>query len=184
MRAVCVQIMGKGEMAAEMLFDGQILDWPNVGSFRATTGLPKYQTPDKQCIADNGPIPEGKYKIFSQNKGWAKDDGTGMCNLSPAWGVQAIPRGAIAGACELYWSQWGHNRARLEAADKKTKAACSPSRGGFYIHDSTKGFSHGCIEVDTIFFAALASAVKHGERTFFINVAYVPNRETNGGTRV
>lgn len=46
---------------------------------------------------------------------------------------------------------WGYNRIRLESADEKTRKACGGKRGGFYIHDSTKGYSHGCMKWNRCF---------------------------------
>lgn len=72
----------------------------------------------------------------------------------------------------------------MEGADLATRNACMPTRSGFYLHDSTKGYSHGCIEVETTFFAALKSRAKNSRsRNYFIlKVKYVGNRVTNGGT--
>jgi hypothetical protein len=171
-------------MVVDMEFDGQILNWNGAGRFKATSGLPGYQMPDKQCVKDNGPIPEGLYKVLVKDRGVARDDGTGQCNLSPGWGVQTIPRGAAAGSCEPYWANWGTNRARMEPADARTRTACSPIRGGFYLHDSTKGFSHGCIEVEARFFTTLRTrSARNAPSHFLLKVKYVPGRATNGGTR-
>ncbi|MFC4483141.1 tlde1 domain-containing protein [Cupriavidus campinensis] len=167
----------------DMKFDGQVLSWIGSGTFKATTGLAGHQHPNNQCVKDSGPIPEGMYKVLVTDLGVAKDDGTGQCNLSPGWGVQRIPRGADAGMCETYWANWGRNRARLEPADIKTSKACTPKRAGFYIHDSTKGYSHGCIEVEPRFFAILRARATSQRSHFILSVKYVPGRATNGGTR-
>lgn len=167
----------------DMEFDGQTLTWHGSGRFRATTGLPEHQFPQYQCVKDAGPVPEGLYKVFVNSLGSARDDGTGFCNLSPGWGIQTIPRGAAAGECESFWANWGRNRARMEPADSKTRSACSPIRGGFYLHDSTKGYSHGCIEVESSFFSILRSRASSARRgQFLLQVRYVPDRVTNGGT--
>lgn len=171
-------------MLADMEFDGQLLTWNGSGRFKATTGLPGYQLPKDQCVKNGGPIPAGLYKVLVADLGAAKDDGTGFCNLAPGWGIQTIPRGANAGSCETYWANWGRYRARLEPADIKTRNACSPIRGGFYLHDSTKGYSHGCIEIEPRFFSVLRSRATTALRSHFIlKVMYVPGRTTNGGTR-
>lgn len=164
-------------MLVDMEFDGQVLIWNRSGRFKATTGLPDYQRPKEQCANNGGPIPEGFYKVFATDLGTAKDDGTGFCNLAPAWGIQKIPRDAAAGGCEAYWANWGRNRTRLEPADIKTRNACSPSRGGFYLHDSTKGYSHGCIEAEPMFFTVLRSRATSVHRGYFIlKVKYVAGR--------
>lgn len=122
------------------------------------------------------------------DRDYAQDDGTGTCALKPASAMQYVPRGPVAGACEVFWANWGHRRVRLHPADASTRARCGSSRSGFYIHDSTKGYSHGCIEVEGIFFnhfvAVVSSQPLNGSKLWLtLSVSYVPGRETNGGTK-
>lgn len=172
-------------MDADLIYNGQTLTWKGRGTFKASSGLPGYQEADKSCIPDSGPIPEGLYYLYLRDMGEAKDDNTGHCALKATWGIQTIPRGTSAGACEPYWANWGNNRARLEPANTATKTRCSPiSRGGFYIHDSTKGYSHGCIEVEGRLFAMLRQFRNSTHKTrLLISVAYPPGGSTYGGTR-
>jgi len=169
----------------DMIYDGQVLRWTGHGSFRASSGLPGFQAPGESCRADSGPVPPGFYKLYLTDQGVAQDDGRDACNLKPAWGIQSIPRGAAAGDCEEFWVNWGSNRARLEPADAATRNRCAPARGGFYLHDSTKGYSHGCIEVEGRIFPLLQTYAR-GSRsaTMIIKVEYVNDRATNGGTLV
>jgi hypothetical protein len=178
----------KGE---RLVYDGHALKWMNPGdgqsaaSYKATSGLPEHQKTIDQCLKDQGPIPEGKYKfrLIIDPKKYARDDGTGRCNLRSSSQIQKIPRGARAGDCEEYWANWGRNRVRIDAADKKTRGACKPRRGGFYIHDSHKGYSHGCIEVEASFFDRLYKyAKKSPGRTIYVYVDYAYN-DTYGGTK-
>ena len=171
-------------MNHEMEYDGQVVHWKGRGKFKASSGLPDSQVPSKQCIPDSGPIPEGLYKIFIGDHGSAKDDGRGLCALKPSWGIQNIPRGSVAGSCDPYWENWGSNRARMEPANITTKMKCSPTmRGGFYLHDSTKGYSHGCIEVEGRIFKALRDHNKlQNKNTIIIKVKY-KGVSTNGGTK-
>lgn len=138
--------------------------------------------PDKQCTPDAA-IPEGNYKLFVQFQGEAPVRDASLCDLGPSWGWSTIPRGQVAGVCEQYWANWGYNRIRLEAADEKTRKVCDGKRGGFYIHDSTKGFSHGCIEVEPLFFRVLKQNTERNKQKFIISVIYVPGQQTNGGTK-
>ncbi|EDU8786708.1 pathogenicity island protein [Salmonella enterica subsp. enterica] len=103
-------------MAVRLTFDGQKLTWPGIGIFKATTGLPDLQWPDKQCVPDAA-IPEGNYKLFIQFQGEAPIRNAADCDLGPSWGWSTIPRGQAAGTCEIYWANWGYNRIRLESAD-------------------------------------------------------------------
>ena len=173
-------------MHHQMDYNGQILKWGSRGDFKATSGLPDSQLPKNQCTPDSGPIPEGFYKIFLGDHGLAKDDGRGMCALKPSWGIQSISSGKAAGECAPYWANWGKNRARMEPADLETKSKCSPvMRGGFYLHDSTKGYSHGCIEVETRIFPLLRAFNKATKNnTITIKVKYNKGVATNGGTKI
>jgi hypothetical protein len=173
-------------MVVDMTYDGQVITWPGRGTFKATSGLPGSQLPKNSCVPDSGPIPEGVYKVFISNQGTAQDDGTGYCALRPSWGIQEIPRGAAAGSCEPYWANWGRNRARMEPADAFTKNRCSPvMRGGFYLHDSTKGYSHGCIEAEMRLFPLLRIYHRTTKKnTLILKVSYVKGRATNGGTKI
>lgn len=172
-------------MLFDMEYDGQTLFWSGMGSFRATSGLPGFQEPKYQCAADSGPLPEGFYAVLLADKGGAVDDGTGACALKPAWGIQSIPRGESAGSCEPYWANWGLNRARIEPTDAATKTACMPIRGGFYLHDSTKGFSHGCIETETRLFPLLNAHHKTTRKnSLVLRIKYVPGRKTYGNTKI
>ena len=176
-------------------YDGQTLTWmPGGLTYRATSGLRGAQTPSKQCSPDEGPIPEGTYYLLLRmdRQEYAKDDGTSRCKLRPGSAIQFIPRGGDpnvapkgdqAGECEdPYWANWGWRRVRLEAADRATVTACFPRRGGFYLHDSSKGYSHGCIEVEQPFFNQLLSFVKKTTQTrMLLRVAYT-KPSTYGGT--
>lgn len=77
----------------------------------------------------------------------------GIEHLPPTWDFHGQKFNNVA---------WGADRVRLT-----TLMIDSPKnrhRGGFYLHDSTKGFSHGCIEVDPIFFAQLRAFVKESQK--------------------
>src|SRR3546814_15236120 len=75
--------------------------------------------------------------------------------------------------------------ARLEPADAATRNRGAWVRRGFYLHDSTKGYSHGCIEAEVRIFPLLRTYAR-GKRqaTMIITVEYVGGRATNGGTLV
>ncbi|WP_299436010.1 hypothetical protein [uncultured Rhodospira sp.] len=173
-----------------LLYDGQNLHWksPKDGKpeakYPATSGMPGAQNKRHTCAPDKGPVPEGLYVMRT----WIDDkpaqaDGSGTCTLKPSWRIQTIPRGAAAGACERYWANWGDHRVRIEPANTATRTACTPHRGGFHLHDSTKGYSHGCIEVDTKFFDRLLDCNKHTSgSTIHVKVEYA-FAKTNGGTK-
>jgi hypothetical protein len=172
----------------DMLYDGQKLQWRGHGLFKATSGARTLQDASKQCDSKGGPLPEGSYYLLLiADDGPAKVDST--CVPEPSWHLQRIPRGDEAGQCELTLANWGRNRIRLTPADFATAHACARPRGGFYLHDSTKGFSHGCIEVEGRFFDALRRLITtfrttraaHPDKLYLL-VKYLPGRSTNGGT--
>jgi hypothetical protein len=173
----------------DLFYDGQTLTWRGYGAYKATSGMAGLQEPRYQCISDGGPIPEGNYRLpLAVDKSDAQDDGTNSCTLRPASMMQHIPRGPNAGACERYWANWGFHRIRLEAADAHTRTRYGGRRSGFYIHDSTKGYSHGCIEVEGSFFSMFTMflvAQPRGiqKRALSLSVRYQSGATTNGGTK-
>jgi hypothetical protein len=74
----------------------------------------------------------------------------------------------------------------MEPADVATKNRCSPiMRGGFYLHDSIKSYSHGCIEVEMRLFPLLRAYHKATKKnTLILKVSFVKGRSTNGGTKI
>lgn len=181
----------------DILYDGQRLHWNGHGTFKATSGMPGHQKPRAQCDRDRGPVPEGMYSFsLEEDKtatfgrlgpvGLARIDDE-ECILVPSHKIQKIPRGNWAVGCEPYFAAWGLSRVRLKPVETK----CGKARDGFYIHDSSKGFSRGCIEVETKFFDELRAYIEgmRSRRTkkrnhLYLKVRYVPERETNGGTKV
>jgi hypothetical protein len=171
----------------EMLYNGTTLTWYGQGVFRATSGLPGHQIASDQSLSDVGPIPEGR---FSFPLALAKDAtmiGPGVLDLRE--GIEHID--SVLQYRGAGWRNvaWGADRVRLsiETIDDPRNRG----RGGFYLHDSTKGYSHGCIEVDPRFFLRLRGYVKlpsqsRGGRTrLYLKVKYPsPQTITNGGTLV
>lgn len=178
---------------ASLIYNGTEIKWFEkhkiVHRFAATSGMKTYQKPKNQCDKDLGPVPEGTYVLRLQynKKHIAVVADPKTCKLQAASGIQMIPDGDIAKGtshCTQYWNNWGSNRVRIDAYDKKAKKACLGKRNGFYIHDSTKGFSHGCIEVNHKFFTKLYDLVnsdpKH--RLMLLNVDYSGTITTLGKT--
>lgn len=174
-----------GAAMIDLVYDGRILHWHGHGNFKATSGMTGLQEPRFQCIPDGGPIPEGEYKIATQiDPHPARDDGTHSCSLMPARSMQLIPRGSAAAGCEPYWSNWGWHRVRVEAAELHTRQRCATRRSGFYLHDSTKGYTHGCIEVEGSFFSTFVGFIRQrgsAVRNLRLKVQYI-GLTTNGGT--
>jgi L,D-transpeptidase catalytic domain len=188
----------------DLKFDGQRVTWElphRVLQFKASSGMsgtpdgkydhryPEFQ--DKSGEEDGpdgaGPVPEGRYKVVLNVGEWA--DPLPNCSFKPSWRLERIPRGA-GGVCERYRANWGWNRIRFEAtaATNKTMLKKYPKmkqpRSGFYLHDSRKGYSHGCIEVESRFFDELRAYLKmpHHKNVLWLTVAYPPGRQTYGGS--
>jgi len=171
----------------DLLYDGPRLQWPGRGIFRATSGSYGRQWSALQCDPDGGPIPEGSYFLLLAEESAVPNPDEG-CQIAPSWKVQRIPSGLEAGVCEPGWVLWGRNRVRLTRLDP-LPPGCRVPRGGFYIHDSTKGYTHGCIEVEPRFFEVLRHLIAtmhspHGRPKERLNllVKYLPGQTTNGGT--
>lgn len=184
-------------MPEHLLYDGTWLSWltDQVGpplAFPATSGMPGHQITADQCLKDKGPIPEGRYSLLLKidPHGYARHSGRDDCTLYPSSLIQKIPRGGGVGMpsrtqanfCESYWANWGVNRVRVEPANATTRDACSPRRSGFYLHDSTKGYSHGCIEVAPRFFDHLRTYVKHTRKKRLTLVVKYASSSTRGDT--
>ncbi len=151
------------------------------------TGNANFQRAYFQDIKDAGPIPEGSYKILllADKNAYAKAD-YAQCSLIPSVKLQRIPRGINAivpehvqvylrqrnnsvTTCEEYWANWGNNRIALTPLPS-TKTF---GRNGFYLHDSKKNFTHGCIEVEQDFFADLRLFMdKSAKKSLILEVKY------------
>jgi hypothetical protein len=171
----------------DMTYNGTFLDWEGHGTFKATSGLRGHQTAAEQSHTDEGPIPEGLYSFPLLIAKDATMIGPGQ--LDRREGVEHLPDTFQYGGRTYQNQAWGPDRVRLTVVhidDPRNR-----KRGGFYLHDSTKGYSHGCIEVDPLFFRRLREFVKmsprrRGGRTrLYVKVKYPsPTGSTYGGTRV
>jgi hypothetical protein len=137
---------------------------------------------------NRGPIPTGTYQVATKVKGYASYDAS-ACAIADSYSIQAIPRGgdpnaqphgAEAGQCEQYWANWGYNRVALAPF----RDMVAPHRNGFYLHDSSKGFTHGCVELDQKFFTdKLLPTVKADPKVkITLTVKYEDGFRTYGDT--
>lgn len=194
-------------MSADALtFNGTELAWKGHGVFKATSGnaysdpatgaVYNFQQAQYQDLSDKGPIPEGRYSFQAvvaagsafDRKG-RLDARQGIEQLAPEGSNMVTPPGwkEAVDATPLL-ADWGHNRVRLNVIHINHLKA--QNRNGFYLHDSHKGHTHGCIEVEHAFFDRLrafaATQKKLGKRaktTLLLFVKYPSDTaSTNGGT--
>lgn len=157
-----------------------------------------YRLAAYQYVKDRGPTPAGQYTVLTAQRGpRAATPFAGFsadsCTLAIGSGVERIPRtpgyptepfdppvGGMAYSCEAFWANWGDYRVRLEPrADTKTRG-----RGGFYLHDSSKGYTHGCIETGQALFTELLVPYEREQAggPLVLQVTYTDDRRTYGGT--
>ena len=173
----------------DMLYDGDDVDWYGVGKYLATSGLSGHQTASQQAVSDTGPIPEGTYSLSLKIAGTARVVNVAKAQLDTKQGIQSLENMPGPDGQFYQSAEWGKNRVRLNAlyiANPKAR-----HRGGFYLHDSTKGYTHGCIEMEPRFFIRLReytkdeAAKKRGRRTLILKVKYPSSTaSTYGGTKV
>ena len=145
---------------------------------RATSGLPGSQSSSKDN-QEFGPVTRGHYRInlALDPKRWASMAPSGD-NLASSFGVQRIrdhyvgPNGGI-----LLPEGWGTWRARLQKVDVAT------SRDNFYLHNSTKGYTHGCIETCDQLYQKFVSYHEQGLSEIDVLVDYTTD-STQGGTKL
>jgi hypothetical protein len=151
----------------DMLYDGKVLQWTPFGKvekYAATSGAPGYQTPDKEVVEDLGPVPEGHYTVPIRLGGYAYLIGVTEepIGLRPQFdredSIENMPENVefgdvTKGSPFPNFPDWGCHRVRLTTVSYDNPKVKRP--GGFYIHDSTKGYSKGCIETSHLFFEHL-----------------------------
>ncbi|MGE3180403.1 MAG: tlde1 domain-containing protein [Phycisphaerae bacterium] len=185
----------------DLVYNGKVLSWPaRKKSWKATsgmdasseTGFVDHRNEKYQKVKDAGPIPEGKYILSLSEEGTAVNfrKSAGGCDLASHRGIQQIPRAATGNAsavCDPYFANWGWNRVRLQPSGNNHNAS-KFGRSGFYIHDSSKGYSHGCIETEQSFFGELRAesrARAKGKKSMILRllVDYAAGQSTYGGTK-
>ena len=176
-----------------MVYDGTRLTWPGVGQWNASSGKTGYQEKRFQNLRDKGPVPEGTFQVPLAVGGQArvvsferKADGTladvQLDKLSTIERLTCIQHPFEADQ-HLISEEWGSNRVRLKKLS--LAHANTAHRSGFYLHDSNKGYSHGCIEVDTDFFKSLReySRAHFAARKFLILLVHYDGTSTYGNTK-
>jgi hypothetical protein len=174
----------------DMLYDGSAVDWYGVGRFPASSGLsvaveealldgragPLFdpQHARYQAVKDHGPIPAGLFSFPLKLGGTATAHmGAHGVELDKREGIEQLPRYWTVHGVEYENRAWGPDRVRLSVEHIDDPQARGSRTGGFYLHDSTKGYSHGCIEVDQQFFVRLRRLVSSGDAgRLYLRVRY------------
>jgi len=168
-------------------------------TYKATSG---YKGPDiygkqwnlqnskYQNVKNGGPTAEGRYHINLKpdpERVATADTKTGELNKNPDGGIERIPKfveNPQKQGSGWTYSEWGNNRAAL-VPDKVTGATNTErDNSSYYLHDSEKGYSHGCTEVQTELFDQLKEYRNEGNDKIDVVVKY-PSKDhsTNGGTK-
>jgi len=183
-----------------LLYCGTTITWYS-GSYGVTTNAIKfykatsgasgindangqpYQQSNLQNEIDKGPCVGGKYSInltLPCRTSTKKSDGS----LNWSLGITTLPW--EDGSLYLGWGQW---RAAFEP-DAATAANIKANNrtGGFFLHDSYKGESHGYVEVESTLYQDIIDYQAKGNTTLEVKVEYPKvtppgtGVSTNGGT--
>lgn len=174
-----------------MMYNGQHVYWfygdygkmdRMVVSYNATSGYINYQKAKLSNVKEVGPVPEGKYWVLlapDPNRVANASKVTGDLLANQKGGIEQVPKKYVTSdGQEWTYSAWGTIRARL-TPDSSTKTF---GRTNFYLHDSTKGYSHGCIEVEHSLFDRLLR-VRNKFTKIALMVKYPsPETSTRGNT--
>ncbi|EOG6908182.1 RHS repeat domain-containing protein, partial [Flavobacterium psychrophilum] len=179
-------------------YGGNVGDKSNlITTFKATSGnrphpdgdaAKDYQSGRFQKVKDMGPTAEGTYNINLKPSfdRVAKTDGDGSLIRSKEGGVEKIPGLLpVTGEPNSYYSfeDWGENRAYLSPENVTGATSKDRDISSFYLHDSEKGYTHGCTEVEKSLFKQLETYKKDGNSEIKVIVQYPDkNASTNGGT--
>lgn len=132
-----------------------------------------------QNLEDLGPLPEGNYSLdLTLNPNRIAEHYEVSGETKRGFGIQKLPSNYInSKGYYIDYSNWGNTKARLTMISGN-----SYGRDNFYIHNSTKGYSHGCLEVGSGFFPKLIEYAQH-YNTIILKVQYPSsNSPTLGNT--
>ena len=146
-----------------------------------------------QYIKGAGPTVEGKYKLNLKPEPETATIKNGEIENGQGKGIQILTNMKDPNNPAVNYTSpaWGEHRINLIPVDVKQpkENASTPSRtddrdlNSFYIHDSEKGETHGCHEIEKRFFDDLMKYQKEGNESIYVKVKYPSkNYPTNGGT--
>ncbi len=127
-----------------------------------------------QYVKNGGPTVEGKYRInLLPDPSRVAKESQGILERNKEGGIEQIPEG--------YTQAWGNERVRLQPLSVKQPVdenGVNRNRdiNSFYFHDSKKGGTSGCTEVESDFFTVLKEYRDAGNKYIDVKVEY-PNGE-------
>ncbi|MEE3486294.1 MAG: RHS repeat-associated core domain-containing protein, partial [Bacteroidales bacterium] len=165
-----------------------------IHEYKASSGLLACEESNNEDLRNtskqyvpNGPTVEGKYQINLKldpdrmaEPIYLPDDGV---DLKRGSGIEQIPKEVVSASGEDIYTfpGWGKQRAHLDpisVPDVKGRDEMS-----FYMHDSSKGFTHGCVEIESSFFDDLRDYRNDNNTYIEIMVKYESkNSSTYGET--
>lgn len=159
-----------------------------VRTFKATSGALGHQVASEQNKRDQGPTPDGKYSINLKPEPDRKAEiaSNGQLKRSTEGGIENLEGMKMDGDNEnLYTSEdWGDNRAKLDAEEVTGATSGERDNNSYYFHDSEKGYTHGCTEVETGLFDQLKDYRSQGNGKIDVIIQYpAEDHKTNGGTK-
>jgi hypothetical protein len=150
----------------------------------ATSGLPDFQFIFLQNNKDAGPLPGGLYSINLAPDPYriARGNGvTGDLYSNSQGGIEQIPGSIpVTGDSSRVWTYpgWGTWRARLNPIQVPN----TYGRSNFYLHNSHKGFTHGCVESCDDLLNDLIRYRAEGNQSIDFRIRY-QSMFTNGATQ-
>ena len=151
------------------------------------------QYANEQNIKGGGPTVEGKYKlnlIPDPDRKAEIDTKSGTIVRNKDGGIESLENMTDPNKPGVTFNSpaWGKNRVPMIPIDVK-QPNVTPTKDddrdltSFYFHDSEKGESHGCHEVETDFFTRLKEYRAAGNKSIEVQVKYTSKKQsTNGGT--
>lgn len=151
-----------------------------------TSGSEGFQFPEFQSQKGSndgpdpgGPVPQGRYSISlieepSRRVRWGKNA------TNSAHGIQMFGLWPDGTSESPNWGTW---RARLDPS----AGTNTYGRGNFYLHDSGKGFTHGCVETNKSGGRKLLNQLikyrSSGHKEISVHIGYRPGMSTRGATK-
>ena len=163
-------------------YGGSLGDRSNlVRSCPATSGGPSNQTPLDQRLREVGPVPAGQYRVNlgpDPTRIARTDPLTGAIYSNPEGGIEQIPESSTTrDGTEYTYPGWGTWRMRLDPVRGNTFG-----RSNFYLHNSHKGYTHGCVETCDELLKDVLGYRANGALSIDVVIRYI-TPTTNGGTK-